>query len=151
MKRTATKSKVERSIPVLDRQQSGMYGVFLVCAELAKRGWIVSPTSRNAYGADILASDRECTQAIAIQVKCQKGNPRFWLMSRGAQKLNAKSFVYVLVNLNGGNPRYFVVPSKVVAQQVQSTESKMPKAGVWWAFRRDEAYLDAWHNLSRKA
>ena len=38
---------------------SGMTGVYLVAAELSKRGFIVSPTSRGAEGADLLVTDQE--------------------------------------------------------------------------------------------
>jgi len=33
-------------------QMTGMLGVYLVAAELSKRGFIVSPTSRSAAGAE---------------------------------------------------------------------------------------------------
>ena len=41
-------------------QMTGMRGVYLVAAELCRYGLIVSPTSRSAIGADILATDSKC-------------------------------------------------------------------------------------------
>ena len=41
------------------QQQTGTRGVFLVAAELASRGLIVSPTSRNSFGADLLVTDEQ--------------------------------------------------------------------------------------------
>jgi len=38
-------------------QQTGMRAVYLVAAELVGRGLIVSPTSRNAFGADLLVTN----------------------------------------------------------------------------------------------
>ena len=35
---------------------TGMTGVYLTAAELSKRGFIVSPTSRGAEGADLLVT-----------------------------------------------------------------------------------------------
>lgn len=35
-------------------QMTGMLGVYLVAAELSRLGFIVSPTSRSAAGADLL-------------------------------------------------------------------------------------------------
>jgi len=43
-------------------QSTGMHGVFLVAAELAKRGYVVSTTSRNAMGADLLVTDDRCAR-----------------------------------------------------------------------------------------
>jgi hypothetical protein len=37
-----------------------LLGVYLVAAELSYRGFIVSPTSRSAIGADLLVTDQEC-------------------------------------------------------------------------------------------
>jgi hypothetical protein len=38
------------------QQMTGMLGVYLTAAELVKRGFIVSPTSRSALGADLYQS-----------------------------------------------------------------------------------------------
>ena len=40
------------------QQLTGMRGVYLVAAELSRLGFIASPTSRSAIGADILATDQ---------------------------------------------------------------------------------------------
>ncbi len=48
-------------------QMTGMLGVYLVAAELTRLNLIVSPTLRNAAGADLLAT-RDCEQTWSIQV-----------------------------------------------------------------------------------
>jgi hypothetical protein len=50
-------------------QMTGMRGVYLVAAELTRLGFIVSPTSRSARGADLLVTDQECQKAWSVQVK----------------------------------------------------------------------------------
>ena len=50
-------------------QLTGMTGVYLVGAELSRRGFIASPTSRSAEGADLLVTDTECRSSFVIQVK----------------------------------------------------------------------------------
>jgi len=50
-------------------QLTGMTGVYLVAAELSKRGFIASPTSRSAQGADLLVTDTDCKRSFAVQVK----------------------------------------------------------------------------------
>ena len=61
-------------------QLTGMRGVFLVAAELSKRGFIVSPTSRSALGADILTTDQSCCKTFSVQVKTNAKNASFWLI-----------------------------------------------------------------------
>ena len=48
--------------------KTGMQGVYLVAAELTYRGFIVSATSRSAFGADLLVTDDLCKKAWSIQV-----------------------------------------------------------------------------------
>ena len=50
-------------------QISGMRGVFLVAAELARIGLIVSPTSRSARGVDLLVTSADGTRAFSVEVK----------------------------------------------------------------------------------
>ena len=102
-------------------QLTGMRGVFLVAAELSKRGFIVSPTSRSALGADILATDQNCCRAFSVQVKTNAKNASFWLIGAKAQTAVSKTHIYVLVNLRdsaakGDSVDYYVVPSKDLAK-----------------------------------
>ena len=50
-------------------QMTGMRGVYLVAAELTRLGFIVSPTSRSAIGADLLVTDQKCRNTYSVQVK----------------------------------------------------------------------------------
>lgn len=98
-------------------QLTGMRGVFLVAAEMSKRGFIVSPTSRSALGADLLATDQDCCKAFSVQVKTNAKNASFWLIGKKAQKAVSKSHIYVLVNIHSSkkNPDavdFYVVPSR---------------------------------------
>lgn len=56
---------------------SGMHGVYLVAAELTRRGLIVSPTLRNALAADLLATDQDCKMTWSVQVKTNTGRTPF--------------------------------------------------------------------------
>jgi hypothetical protein len=44
-----------------------MRGVYLVAAELSRLGFIVSPTSRSAAGADLLVTSSSCSR-VGINV-----------------------------------------------------------------------------------
>jgi hypothetical protein len=101
-------------------QMTGMRGVYLVAAELAKRGFIVSPTSRSAVGADLLVTDQKCQKAFSVQVKTNARTYNFWLIGKKAKEAVSNSHIYVLVNIKNGKREgetveYFIVPSKQLA------------------------------------
>ena len=81
-------------------QRTGMRAVFQVAAELAERGYIVSPTSRNAFGADLLVANDSCTRSFSVQVKANAQKSRFWLVGEKAKHLASPSHIYVFVNFD---------------------------------------------------
>lgn len=115
-------------------QMTGMLGVYLVAAELSKRGFIVSPTSRSAFGADLLVTDQLCQKAWSVQVKTNYKPASYWLVGAHAVRIKSDSHVYVFVNVGKGDDRaeYIVVPSKHVAAKA----SKGNGSSVWPSFRK---------------
>ncbi len=101
-------------------QLTGMMGVYLVAAELSRHGFVASPTSRSARGADILVTDQQCTRAFSVQVKTNASTFSYWLVNAHAKEMASPSHLYVLVNVRKGGKEieYFVVPSKVAAEKV---------------------------------
>jgi len=127
-------------------QVNGMAGVYLVAAELSLRGYVVSLTVRNTEGADLLLTDTVCSRSYSIQVKTNKSNLRFWLMSPSSLRLRSRSLFYVLVNLCKDGTEFFVVPSKVVAEGIRiSKASKTRKRTSYSIYRDDIAkHQDNW-------
>jgi len=125
-------------------QLTGMHGVYLVAAELSRLGFIASPTSRNAKGADILATDQSCQQAFSIQVKTNSIAANFWLVDKATTV--SRTHIYVLVNLKSKGakgPEYFIVPSTVVKER--TVYSKYPKSEFYSIYRKDILdYKDKW-------
>lgn len=118
-------------------QMTGMQGVYLVAAELAGRGFVVSPTSRNAAGADLLVTDQTCKNAWSVQVKTNGRRANFWLVGPHARRFISDSHVYVFVNIRTkGRPEYVVAPSAYVAAKVRTDTSS--KGSVWHYFQRDD-------------
>lgn len=126
-------------------QMTGMLGVYLTAVELVKRGFIVSPTSRSAMGADLLVTDQLCQNAWSVQVKTNASTANFWLVSAKTKDLRSPSHVYVFVNVPKNVqrlPQFYVVPSEVVASNVRTTP---PRPGsIWHAYYREEQYRDNW-------
>lgn len=123
-----------------------MRGVYLAAAELAARGFIVSPTSRSAFGADLLVTDAGCNCAFSVQVKTNTTTFRFWLLNEKSRHLSSPTHLYVLINLrkNAPVPEYFIVPSQVLSKRVKDEKVK---SGTFYAFANDDVakkYRDRW-------
>jgi hypothetical protein len=125
---------------------TGMLGVHLTAVELVKRGFIVSPTSRSAMGADLLVTDQRCKKAWSVQVKTNAGTPKFWLVGGHTGDISSPSHVYVFVNVPkkpDNPPKFYVVPSGVVAKTFRS--GKQLKSGQrFHSFLREDKYENRW-------
>jgi hypothetical protein len=128
------------------KQLTGMRGVYLVAAELSRLGFIVSPTSRSAIGADLLVTDQLCQRAYSVQVKTNAKTFNFWLLSAKAKQVVSDTHLYVFVNLRKGGREieYFVVPSKVVGEKMATF--KRP-GSTWRSFQLADAesYRERWN------
>ena len=114
---------------------TGMQGVYLVAAELSARGFVVSPTLRNAAGADLLVTDGQCRKSWSVQVKTNSGAAKFWLLNKDAAEARSDSHVYVFVNLRkntGKPPQFAAVPSRRVADEMESVTRST--GSVWYSF-----------------
>ena len=103
-----------------NRYVTGMRGVYLVAAELSKRGFIVSPTSRGAKGADLLVTDQQCRRAFTVQVKTDSRGA-FWLVGKHAKDIISYSHIYVLVSIRnlkreGEVIEFYIVRSKRLSE-----------------------------------
>jgi hypothetical protein len=140
-----------RLIMASKAQLTGMRGVYLVAAELSRRGYIVSPTSRSAHGADLLVTDLACEHVYAIQVKTNASTFNFWLLNSKAKCLTSSSLVYTLVNLRKDRVDYYVVPSGVVAKHVVVSKPSSTRKSTWYSvYLRDiEQYKENWDIFGR--
>lgn len=119
---------------------TGMHGVYLVAAELTRKGFIVSPTLRNAPWADLLVTDPRCARAWSVQVKTNGKAVHYWLLNKDAAAVKSESHIYVFVNIEPDNqaPEFYVVPSAVVAG-VMKTKTMTTKSTWYWFDRKDVA------------
>lgn len=128
-------------------QMTGMLGVYLVAAELSRRNFIVSPTSRSAAGADLLVTDQACTKAWSVQVKTNKKPSNTWLVGAHANELKSDSHVYVFVNLNKTDderPEYLVTASEVVARNVQEKTRTTGSRWYWFDKKNRQTTGEGW-------
>jgi hypothetical protein len=126
---------------------TGMLGVHLAAVELVKRGFIVSPTSRSAMGADLLVTDQRCQKAWSVQVKTNTGTPNFWLVNPNTKNVRSHSHVYVFINVPKNPERqalFYVVPSRIVADTFTTTPPRGTKGSIWHSFKRVDKYQNNW-------
>jgi hypothetical protein len=139
---------------------SGVAGEYFVAAELSRKGFLASITLRNTKGVDILCSNADATQTVAIQVKTNRRSNREWMLNQKAESFYADNHFYVFVNLhdNERQPDYFIVPSEVVATYARETHAawlvapgKDGRVHIDTTMRKfadpTEAYKDRWNLL----
>lgn len=133
-------------------QMTGMLGTYLAAAELTRNALIVSITSRNARGADLLVADQDYKRTWSIQVKTNRKPASFWLLSKNYTELSSDNHIYLFLNLRGDlKPDYYIVPSRVVRKL--GTTSPVRRGGsIWHGFSRKNAepYKDKWLIFSRR-
>ncbi len=106
--------------------QTGVSGEYFAAAELSRRGFLCSVTLKNTKGVDILVSNQKSSKLVGIQVKTNQGRRKAWLLSKKSEEFYEDNLIYIFTNLNGLNelPDYYVVPSKVVADQVKTSHKE---------------------------
>jgi hypothetical protein len=127
-------------------QMTGMLGTYLGAAELTYNGLVVSITSRNARGADLLATDQDYKRTWSIQVKTNRKPASFWLLSKDYKELSSPTHIYLFINLRGdARPDYYVVPSRAV-KRFGTTSVVRSGGSVWHSFQRSDAekYQEKW-------
>lgn len=117
----------------INQQITGMRGVYLVAAELSRLGFIVSPTSRGALGADLLVTDQGCQNAFSVQVKTNQKISKYWLLNKKAKEIISPNHIYVFVNIRKAGTEYYIVPSSMVAKNMYIEKSKTGKKSTWYA------------------
>ena len=125
------------------KHMTGMLGVYLTAAELTKRGFIVSPTSRSAFGADLLVTDQRCRKAWSVQVKANRKLALGWILNPHVADSHSESHIYVFVNLEEEeHPKYWIVPSAVVAHIHKHHESKTGRSDWYWIGQKEMSGYD---------
>ena len=116
---------------VPDKSTIGLAGEYYVLAQLAHRGLVGTLTLGNTKGVDIIVSDPDVSHLRKVEVKTSRsslvnetlfpGGPFYkWQMSAKHESMDDPLlfFCFVLLGDYAKLPRFFIVPSAVVAQYV---------------------------------
>jgi len=128
----------------LSKPQVGMIGVFYVCYELAKRGWIALPTSRNTKGVDVVIyNSSNPKQFYTIQVKTlTKRNP----VPFGSKPELFADFVIIVRNVFE-KPEIFIMKSEEVKRRWKPRGNNRRKSH-WLRPKDYEEFKDNWKVLN---
>ena len=149
----------KKSVKRLTPLQAGIAGEYLVAAELTRRGFVASLTLRNTRGMDILASNRDATRSVGIQVKTSQSGRPAWMLNKKAETDLAENLFYVFVCIPAGEPpSYHIVPRNIVGLYVRQTHQdwlkvtgrggRPHKDSDMRQFKDPEGrYKEAWHTL----
>jgi hypothetical protein len=102
-----------------------------VAAELSRRGYIASITLRNTRGVDILASNKDATRSVGIQVKTNQRGVAEWILNEKAEVAPdnedlAENLFFVFVNLppDGKAPGFHVISRRELARYVRERHQR---------------------------
>ncbi|MGH7147817.1 MAG: hypothetical protein ACREIJ_07965 [Nitrospiraceae bacterium] len=111
---------------------TGLAGEYYVLAQLTHRKLVAALTLANAKRVDILITNQAINKLYKVEVKtmdkplCYEklfGKSKFyiWVMDKKHEELCEPNLFYCFVALQGSDsrPKFFVVPSKVVARYVK--------------------------------
>lgn len=109
--------------PRADGQLTGLAGELFVAAELLRWGLQTSVTFGNAKAIDLLTHNPNTGENFNVQVKALRKKNYFPINKKNyfpiKPSLEASGtliYVFVLLNEPGQQPQYFIVPSKVLAE-----------------------------------
>jgi hypothetical protein len=107
-----------------DKSHRGNASQFYVAAELCRRGHAALVTVGNTPNTDILCSNRSGTKFVHVQVKTfRPGRDKTCTVGAKSEKDYGENFFWVLAGVpepDESTPfKYFIVPSKVLAENVK--------------------------------
>ncbi|MBK9974105.1 MAG: hypothetical protein IPP14_04955 [Planctomycetes bacterium] len=129
----------------------GNAGLFYCCYELARHGWNVLPTSRNAKGVDVVIYSADATKVEMIQVKTISNRSPVPLGENPTYGMS--KFVMVCqLGQNSELPRIFIMtPQEIdeVRHQGDPKKSEAGKVSFWLQQKQYEPNLNRWDLIGR--
>ncbi|QLG88841.1 hypothetical protein HQ393_11680 [Chitinibacter bivalviorum] len=95
----------------VDGQITGLSGEFFVAAELLKRDMQTSLTFGNAKSIDIFSYNQSTNKTFNVQVKSLR--KKNWFLISPDRIVRNHIYVFVILNLPGISPQYYIVPGHV--------------------------------------
>jgi hypothetical protein len=127
----------------------GSIGLHYVCYRLAREGWNVMPTTRNARGVDAVVYSQSGRKKKTVQVKAlSKRSPV--PMGASADAGTMADFLVVCLNVQSEKPECFVLRAREIPRVLHEVGGKDDRS-CWLETRECEAqpFREAWHRIGR--
>ena len=127
----------------------GNAGLFYCCYELARQGWNVLPTSRNAKGVDVVVYSSDGKKFRSVQVKTLSKKAPVPLGEKPTYDM-AQFVIVCRLARDEQLPEVFVMtPAEVdkVRHQGDPKKSKAGKTSFWLQPKGYEPHLNCWKKL----
>lgn len=116
----------------MSKTRISIAGEFAVLSQLALRGFDANMTLGNTKSVDILISNPKTGRMVRLEVKTSFGRKPsrsnlfghvlYWMMSEKHETITDPNLYYCFVNIESSTStiRYFIIPSKIVADYVKN-------------------------------
>lgn len=125
----------------MDKSNVGIAGEYFVLAQLAQRGLVITMTLSHTKSIDILVTNEAFKTLYKVEVKTTQKKPLTeklfgkkpfycWTMSEKHEQIKDPRLFYCFVHLSHLKelPRFFIVPSRIVARYVKWQHNKWLKS-----------------------
>jgi putative transposon-encoded protein len=121
--------------------------MYYICYELAKRGWNVMPTSRNAKGIDILIYSQNAKIRYGIQVKSlSKKVPVPLGNNIETSTLFLADYLMICTNISTNSPELFITRPEVIRESIHKGE-KDGRISYWLDPKTYDQFRNNWMKL----
>jgi hypothetical protein len=123
----------------------GSTGMYYICYQLARRGWNVMPTSRNAKVIDILIYSQNAREKYGIQVKSLTKKSPVPLGTKEDSSIFLADFLVICRNVSL-NPEVFITKPENIRKRIHRGE-KEGRFSYWLDPKAYEEFRDNWKEI----
>ncbi len=127
-------------------QLTANVGLYYVAYELAKRGWNVMPTSRNAKGPDMFIYSQLGKTRHSVQVKATT-NKRQIPVGSNIDNFRMSDFVIICVNAYSKSIELFIASADKIAVKITNAKKGTSDKGYYINHEEYTKYKDNWEVL----
>ncbi len=131
-------------------QVTGNIGLYYVCYQLAKRGWNVMPTSRNAKGVDIMIYNQDASIKHTIQVKSLT-NKIAVPLGTGLDNLQMADYLIICTGVYTDHPEVFIANRSEIKNKIHKDTNERGQISNWVEKKDYEQFAGRWEIIEGAA
>lgn len=131
-------------------QVTGNVGLYYVCYQLAKRGWNVMPTSRNAKGVDIIIYNSDASIRHTIQVKTLTNKIPVPL-GTSLDSLKMNDYLIICTGVYSDQPEVFIAKPAEITNKIHKGINEKGQISYWFDRKEYERFAERWEIIESVA